>query len=343
MEVTAGALAQMINGKVEGNPNTIIRRPSGIEDAGEGCISFISNPKYNDYVYTTKASVLLVSEDFETNQPVKPTLIRVKDVYSTVALLLQTFAPKEHLPKKIDEQCFVHLHAQVGTGTSVGAFAYISEGAVVGENCTIYPQVFIGKNVKIEDGTTLFPGVKVYHNCKIGKNCILQANVIVGSDGFGFAPQEDGSYKKIAQIGNVVIGNEVEIGANTVIDRATMGTTLIKDGVKLDNLIQIAHNVEIDENTVIAAQTGIAGSTKVGKNCQIGGQVGMVGHIQIADGAKIQAQSGINRTIKNPDARLYGSPALPYNDYLRAYSIFRKLPALQKRITELEKQLKEKG
>ncbi len=341
MIITAKELSKILSGSVEGDPNVKVDRPSKIEEGGEGTISFLANPKYESFAYTTTASIILVSKDFQPAKPISATLIRVEDVYSCVALLLDKFGNKVEVSQEgISDQAFVHPDSNIGNNVSIGLFSIIEKGATVGTNCTIYPQVYIGRNVKMGKNVTLHPGVKIYHDCVIGDNCILHSNVVIGSDGFGFAPTEDGSFKKIPQLGNVVLENEVEIGANTVVDRATMGTTLIEKGVKLDNLIQIAHNVEVGQNTVIAAQTGIAGSTKVGENCMIGGQVGIVGHITVANGTKVQAQSGIASKVKKENTSLFGSPAIPYSNYLRSYTGFKQLPDLIKKINDLEKQVK---
>ena len=341
MIITAKELSKILSGSVEGDPNVKVDRPSKIEEGGKGTISFLANPKYESYAYTTTASIILVSKEFKPAKPISATLIRVDDVYSCVALLLDKFGNKVEVSQEgISDQAFVHPDANIGNNVSIGLFSIIENGATVGSNCTIYPQVYIGRNVKMGKNVTLHPGVKIYHDCVIGDNCILHSNVVIGSDGFGFAPTEDGSFKKIPQLGNVILESEVEIGANTVVDRATIGTTIIKKGVKLDNLIQIAHNVEVGQNTVIAAQTGIAGSTKVGENCMIGGQVGIVGHITVANGTKVQAQSGIASKVKTENTSLFGSPAIPYGSYLRSYTGFKQLPDLIKKINDLEKQVK---
>ncbi len=341
MQVKASEISQLLNGIVEGNPDVLVSKPSKIEEGGAGTISFLANPKYEQYAYSTTASILLVSKDFKPKQAITSTLIRVDDVYASIALLLNQFGQQVKKQTGIDATASIHPSANLDTDVSIGTYTVIEEGASIGEGTIIYPQVYVGKNVKIGKNCILYAGVKVYHECEIGDHCIVHANAVIGSDGFGFAPQEDGSYKKIAQIGNVVLEQQVEVGANTTIDRATMGSTIIRAGVKLDNLIQVAHNVEIGTNTVIAAQSGIAGSTKIGKQCMIGGQVGFVGHITIADGTKVQAQSGINRSLKTPNTAIFGTPAMPYRDYLRSYALFRQFPALAQKINALEKQLKE--
>jgi UDP-3-O-[3-hydroxymyristoyl] glucosamine N-acyltransferase len=341
MQINAAQIAHIVKGTVEGNPEVLVSRPSAIEQGGEGTITFLANPKFIPFAYSTTASVILVSKDFEPTETVRATMIRVDNVRAAIATLMTKFG--EHKPKisGVSSLAFIHPTAQIGENVAIAAFAVIEEGAKIGTNSIIHAQVFIGRNANISENVTLNSGVKVYHDCQIGKNVIIHANTVIGSDGFGFAPQADGTFLKIPQIGNVIIEDDVEIGANTVIDRAAMDSTIIRKGAKLDNLIQIAHNVEVGENTVIAAQAGIAGSTKIGKNNQIGGQAGVVGHISTADGVRVQAQSGINRRIKEEGKAVYGSPALAYNDYLRAYAIFKNLPALEKKVRSLEKRLED--
>ena len=339
MQISAKDLSLALNGTVEGNPEVIVSRPSKIEEATEDSICFFANPKYEHYVYTTKASVILVSKDFVPSQPISATLIRVEDVYKSVSFLLEKFAQKEDKQGEISPQAAIHPSAKIGNNVNIGPFVVIEKGAEIGENTSLQAQVFVGENAKIGNNCILFSGVKIYHDCEVGSNCILHANVVIGGDGFGFAPQADGSFKKVAQIGNVMIENDVEVGANSTIDRATMGSTIIRQGVKLDNLIMIAHNVEIGKNTVIAAQTGVAGSTKIGENCMIGGQVGFVGHIEVANGTKVQAQSGVARSVKKENISLYGSPAINYANYLRSYAVFKNLPALSKEVNLLKKEM----
>ncbi|GAB5552498.1 MAG: UDP-3-O-(3-hydroxymyristoyl)glucosamine N-acyltransferase [Saprospiraceae bacterium] len=343
MEITVRAIAQLVNGVIVGDPELKINRPSRIEEGGEGSISFFGNSKYESFVYTTDASALLVAKDFEPKAPVQSTLIKVEDVYAAIALLLESFGEQEQINEGIADHAAIDSTAVLGTGLSVGAFTSVGADSVIGDNCVIHTQVFIGKKVKIGQSVTLFPGVKIMDDCEIGDHCVIHANVVIGSDGFGFAPQPDGSFKKIPQLGNVIVEERVEIGANTTIDRGSIGSTIIRKGAKLDNLIQVAHNVEIGENTVIAAQTGIAGSTRIGKNCMIGGQVGFAGHIQIADGTQIQAQSGIMSTVKKPGTALFGYPAFGYRDYLKSYALFRRLPQISDRIRRLEAMLKEQS
>ncbi|MCB0585313.1 MAG: UDP-3-O-(3-hydroxymyristoyl)glucosamine N-acyltransferase [Phaeodactylibacter sp.] len=341
MQLSARELAQLLNGTVEGNPEVKVGRPSKIEEGGEGTISFLGNPKYEEYAYRTTASILLVSRDFEARQPVSATLVRVEDVYSAVAKLLEQFGNNNNEPVEISGHALIHEGATISDNVAVGPFSVIGAGAQVGSGCRIKAQVFIGKGVKLGKNVTVYPGARILDHCEIGNNCIIHANVVIGSDGFGFAPQEDGSYKKIAHVGKVIVEDNVEIGANTSIDRATMGATYIRKGVKLDNLIQIGHNVDIGENTVIAAQAGIAGSTRIGKSCRIGGQVGFVGHIEIADGTQIQAQSGIASAIDQPNQAFFGSPAIEYKNYIRSYAVFKKLPDLYRKINALEQKLKQ--
>lgn len=344
MQVRAKEIAALLGGIVEGDSNILVHKPAKIEEGEAGAISFFANPKYEEYVYNCKSSILLVSKDFNPREKLPMTLIRVDDVYASLSILMEHFGNLMEEGKEDNElispQAFIHPSAKVAATAKIEAFAYIGAGAIIGEGVHIYPQVYIGAEVEIGDNSILYPGTRVYKGCKIGQNCILQSNAIIGSDGFGFAPQADGSFKKIPQLGIVELGDGVEVGANTVIDRATMGATVIENGVKLDNLIQIAHNVRIGANTVIAAQAGIAGSTKLGENCMIGGQVGLVGHIEIAKGTKIQAQSGINKSIKQENSAWFGAPAQPYKDFLRSHAVFKQLPKLLKRLDELEKQVK---
>ncbi|MBK7871776.1 MAG: UDP-3-O-(3-hydroxymyristoyl)glucosamine N-acyltransferase [Saprospiraceae bacterium] len=343
MQLSASEIAQLLNGSVEGDPQVKVNRPSKIEEGGIGTITFLANSKYEEFAYTTTASVLLVSRGFVPKQQISATLIRVDDVYNSISFLLEKFGNQVVINTGISSQAFIHPTAKLGQDVSVEMFSVIEEGVIVGDGSRIASQVYIGRNVELGKNVILYPGVKIMQDCKIGDNCIIHPNVVIGGDGFGFAPQANGSYKKVPQTGNVVIESDVEIGAGTTIDRATMGSTIIRSGVKLDNLIQIAHNVEIGENTVIAAQAGIAGSTKIGKNCRIGGQVGFAGHIIIADGTQIQAQSGIASSIEEPNTALFGSPAIGYKDYIRSYAVFKKLPELYRLLAELEKQVKMNG
>ena len=341
MEFTAKQVSSLLGGKVDGDENVKVHTLSKIEEGTPGSLSFLANPKYIQYIYTTKASLVIVNDDFVADQPVSATLIRVPNAYESFVKLLEVYNQIQLDKKGVEQPSFISPSAKVGKDGYIGAFAYVGNNAVIGNNVKIYPQVFIGDNVTIGDNTTLFSGAKVYSECKVGSNCTLHTGTVIGADGFGFTPNSENNYKKVPQIGNVIIEDHVEIGANTSIDRATLGSTIIRRGVKLDNLIQIAHNVEIGENTVIAAQTGVAGSTKIGKDCMIGGQVGIVGHITIADKVKIAAQSGIGSSITTEGEIVQGSPAFGIGDYKRTYVVFRKLPELEKRVKELEQMLKD--
>ncbi len=344
MTISAQALAQMLNGTIEGDPSVLVTRPGKIESGRVGEICFLGNEKYEQFAYSTDASILLVSDDFKPKEAIKPTLIRVSNVYESLAFLLEKFGAlaANNSESIVSERAAIDPSVFLGENIAVGDFAVIEKGVSIGHNTRIAAHVFIGKNTQIGENCILHAGVKIYDNSVIGSDCMLHAGVVIGSDGFGFAPQTDGSYKKIHHVGNVVLENNVEIGANTTIDRASIGSTFIRKGVKLDNLIQIAHNVEIGENTVIAAQTGISGSTKIGKNCRIGGQVGIVGHIVIGDGVQIQAQSGIAASLES-GAKVYGSPAIGYGNYLRSFAIFKILPDLAKRVLSLEKKVEKNG
>ncbi|MCX6275160.1 MAG: UDP-3-O-(3-hydroxymyristoyl)glucosamine N-acyltransferase [Bacteroidetes bacterium] len=341
MEFTAKQVSDLLGGKVEGDANTKVNTLSKIEEGTSGSLSFLANPKYIQHIYTTKASLVIVNDDFVAEHPVSATLIRVPNAYESFVKLLEIYNQIQLDKKGIEQPSFISPSAKIGNDCYVGAFAYIGNNAVIGSNVKIYPQAFVGDNVVIGNNTTLFSGAKVYSECNIGANCTLHTGTVIGADGFGFTPNSENNYKKVPQIGNVIIEDHVEIGANTSIDRATLGSTIIRKGVKLDNLIQIAHNVEIGENTVIAAQTGIAGSTKIGRDCMIGGQVGIVGHITIADKVKIAAQSGIGSSITTEGEIVQGSPAFGIGDYKRTYVVFRKLPELDRRIKELEQMLKD--
>ncbi len=337
MQLSAREIAQLVNGTVEGDSTVLVNRPSKIEEGGAGSITFLATDKYEDFAYTTTASILLVNQSFQPKMPIAATLIRVADVYTSLTFLLEQFG--NHVPTQtgIAKTADVHSSVQLGEQVSIGRLTIVEENVSIGEGSCICDQVYIDKNVSIGKNVTLHPGVRILRDSKIGNNCTIHANAVIGSDGFGFAPQENGTYKKIPQTGNVIIEDNVEIGANTTIDRASIGSTLIRAGVKLDNLIHVAHNVEIGENTVIAAQTGIAGSTKIGKNCRIGGQVGFAGHLTIADGTQIQAQSGIASHVKEENTALFGSPAFAYGDYIKSHVIFKKLPELYKRLLNLER------
>ncbi|HVY73318.1 MAG TPA: UDP-3-O-(3-hydroxymyristoyl)glucosamine N-acyltransferase [Puia sp.] len=342
MQFSAAQIAGLINGKVEGDPDVLVDSFGKIEEARANQLAFLANPKYEDHLYTTKASVILVNDNLVMKEKVQATLIRVPDAYLAFAGLLQAY--QEMLKQQltgVQEPSYIAKSAALGEQVFVGAFAYISENVQLGKNVKIYPQVYLGERVKVGDDTIILPGAKIYSDCVIGKNVIVHAGTVIGSDGFGFAPQSDGSFKKIPQMGNVVVEDFVEIGSNTTIDRATIGSTVIRAGAKLDNLIQIAHNVEIGNNTVIAAQAGVSGSTKLGKNVMVGGQVGIVGHLQIADGSRINAQSGVTKSLKTPNSAVTGSPAYEYTSALRSQVASRRLPDLEKRIQELERKLEQ--
>ncbi len=339
MRFTAHEISTLINGKLEGNPDVAVFQLAKIEEAQKGSISFLANPKYESFLYTTNASVVIINNDLVLDREVPNTIIRVEDPYSAFSILLEKYNTSQLDKIGIEQPSFIHPSAKIGSDVYIGAFTYVGEDVVIGNGAKIYPQCFIGDRVSINNESTLFPGVKIYHDCEIGKQVTIHANSVIGSDGFGFAPQSDGSYQKIAQIGNVIIEDDVEIGANACIDRATMGSTIIKKGVKLDNLIQIAHNAEIGSNTVVASQTGISGSTKIAENCIIGGQVGIVGHVSIAKGSQIQAKSGINRTIDEENKKWAGAPASHYQDHMRSQVVLQRLPELEKKILEFEKYL----
>jgi len=342
MEFTVRQISDLLQGRIEGDENAKVNRLSKIEEGAPASLSFLANPKYQHHIYSTKATAVIVNDDFELERPLnKTTLIRVNNAYESFVKLLEIYNQVQLNKKGIEQPSFISETAKLGADCYVGAFAYVGNHALIGKNVKIYPQVYIGDNVVIGDNTTLFAGVKVYSDCMIGANCTLHTGTVIGADGFGFTPNSENSYKKVPQIGNVIIEDHVEVGANSSIDRATLGSTIIRRGVKLDNLIQIAHNVEIGENTVIAAQTGVAGSTKIGRDCMIGGQVGIVGHITIADRVKIAAQSGIGNSITTEGEIVQGSPAFNIGDYKRTYVLFRKLPQLEKRINELEQMIAE--
>lgn len=341
MEFTAKQISDLLQGKIEGDETVRVNRLDKIEAGSTGGLTFLANPKYAPYIYTTNASVIIVNNDFVVEQKIESTLIRVENAYQSFVQLLEIYNQIQLDKKGIEHPSYISQSAKLGLDIYVGAFAYIGNNVTIGNNVKIYPTVYVGDNAIIGDNTTLFAGVKIYSHCVIGSNCTIHTGTVIGADGFGFTPNSENHYKKVAQIGNVIIEDHVEVGANTTIDRATLGSTIIRKGVKLDNLIQIAHNVEIGENTVIAAQTGVAGSTKIGKDCMIGGQVGIVGHITIADKVKIAAQSGIGSSITNEGEILQGSPAFGIGDYKRSYVVFRKLPALEKKIKELEQMIAE--
>lgn len=341
MQFTATQLAQLIQGKVEGDPGVTVHSFGKIEEAGPGQLSFLANPKYEEYLYTTQASLVIVNENFQLRQPISATLLRVPDAYSAFATLLTKYQElQQQQLTGIQDPVHIAKSAQLGQGIFIGAFSYVGEQVKVGDQTKIYPNCYIGDQVTLGKNCVIHPGVKIYHQCAIGNNVIIHAGTVIGGDGFGFAPQADGSLQKVPQIGNVVIEDHVEIGANTTIDRATIGSTIIRQGAKLDNLIQIAHNVEVGNQTVIAAQTGVSGSTKIGKGVMIGGQAGIVGHIQLGDGSKVNAQSGVSKSIE-PGKAVTGSPAYDYTQALRSQAVSRRLPELEKRVKELEQLIKD--
>ncbi len=339
MEYSAREIADFLQGKIEGDPDVIVSQIAKIEEASAGTMTFLANPAYTPYIYKTNASIVLVRNDFVPEQALMATLIRVEDPYGALARLLELY--QKSLPQKtgISELAFISPSAEVPEDNYIGAFAFIGDNVKLGKNVRVYPHCFIDDHVSIANNTTLYSGVRIYNNCRIGANCTIHANAVIGADGFGFAPQTDNNYKKVAQIGNVVIEDMVEIGAGTTIDRATLGSTIIKKGVKLDNLIQIGHNVVVGENTVMAALAGVAGSTKIGKNCMIGGQVGISGHLNIGDNVKMAAQAGVSSHIKDGQI-IMGSPAMEASKYRKAFIHFRNFETLVKRIDELEKELK---
>jgi UDP-3-O-[3-hydroxymyristoyl] glucosamine N-acyltransferase len=340
MQFSAAQIAGLINGKVEGDPEVSVDSFGKIEEARPGQLAFLANPKYEDHLYTTRASVILLNDSQILKGKVQATMIRVPDAYLAFAALLSKYQEmmKQQLTG-IQEPSYISTTAILGEQVFIGAFAYIGAEVKIGNNTKVHPQVYIGDGVSIGEDSVILPGAKIYSGCVIGRQVTIHAGCVIGSDGFGFAPQTDGSFKKIPQMGNVVIEDGVEIGANTTIDRATIGSTLIRAGAKLDNLIQIAHNVEVGIHTVIAAQAGVSGSTKLGKNVMVGGQVGIVGHIQIADGSRINAQSGVTKSLKNPNSAVTGSPAYDYTSALRSQVAARHLPDFEKRIQELERKL----
>ncbi|MFB5945551.1 UDP-3-O-(3-hydroxymyristoyl)glucosamine N-acyltransferase [Albibacterium profundi] len=336
MQFTAQQISDIVNGTVEGDVGRTVSEMSKIEEGQAGSISFLANPKYENYLYTTNASIVIINEDLILKQAVKPTLIRVKNAYTAFSILLDAYNQLRADKSGIEEPSFIHPTATIGKNVYIGAFAYIGPNVRIGDHTKIYPNSYIGDSVEIGSFCTIYAGVKIYFDSIIGERVIIHAGAVIGSDGFGFAPQDDRSYKKISQIGNVLIGDDVEIGANTTIDRATLGSTKINNGVKLDNLIQLAHNVEVGKNTVVAAQTGISGSTKVGENVVLGGQVGVAGHITVANDSQVQAQSGINRSITEVGKKWAGTPAIKYTSQMRIQVTLQKLPGLEKRIEQLE-------
>ncbi|WP_046756790.1 UDP-3-O-(3-hydroxymyristoyl)glucosamine N-acyltransferase [Kordia jejudonensis] len=338
MKFTATQIAGILEGDIVGNPNTEVSKLSKIEEGMEGSLTFLANPKYTQYIYSTRASITIVNKDFSAEEEITTTLIKVDDAYKSFSKLLEYYNKVKLNKVGIEQPAFISESATYGKELYFGAFSYMGDNVIIGDYVKVYPNAYIGDNVTIGNNVVIFAGAKIYSESVIGDNCVIHSGAIVGADGFGFSPNEHGEYQKVPQTGNVILEANVDIGAGTTIDRATLGSTIIRKGVKLDNQIQIAHNVEIGKNTVIAAQTGIAGSTKIGENCMIGGQVGIVGHITIGDNVKIQAQSGIGRNIKDNET-LQGSPALNYGDYNKSYVYFKNLPKLAKSINQLEKKI----
>jgi UDP-3-O-[3-hydroxymyristoyl] glucosamine N-acyltransferase len=345
MKFKAEEISKYLKGEIVGDPAVTIDSVSKIEDGKAGTLAFLANPKYENYLYNSDASIVLVNKDFNPRQAVKATMIKVDDAYQAFASLLDLYIEaRESLKTGIEQPSFVHETSVLGENCWIAAFAYIGRNVKIGNHVKIYPHTFVGDNVSIGDGTTLYSGVKIYDDTLIGKRCNIHAGAVIGSDGFGFAPQDDSTYKKIPQIGNVIIEDDVEIGANTTIDCGTIGSTIIRNGVKLDNLIMVAHNCEIGENTVMAGHTGMAGTTKVGKNCKFAGQVGLAGHLTIGDNVQIGAQSGISKNVKDNQIVL-GSPAIEIKQALRMYTVLRNLPQLRQEVNDLQKEvnkLKEK-
>lgn len=342
MEFSAKQIADLLGGIIEGNAEVKVNKLSKIEEGEPNSLSFLANLAYQEHLYVTDASIVIVNKDLILEKSVKKTctLVRVDNAYECFAKIIEAYAQTKNEKTGIEQPSFISSTAEVGKNAYVGAFAYISDNVTIGDNVKIYPNSFIGENVVIGDNVLIFSGVKIMEDSVIGHNCTFHPGVVIGGDGFGFAPNSENNYKKIAQIGNVIIEDHVEIGSNSCVDRATMGSTIIKKGAKLDNLIQIGHNSIVGENTVIVSQTGIAGSTKIGKNCMIGGQVGIVGHLIIADGTKIAAQSGVGSSITEEGAIVQGSPAYAMGEYKRSYVGFRKLPEILDRLSELEKKIK---
>ncbi|MBN1107651.1 MAG: UDP-3-O-(3-hydroxymyristoyl)glucosamine N-acyltransferase [Bacteroidales bacterium] len=343
MEFKASAIAGFLKGEIEGDPETVVNTIARIEEGHKGALSFLANPKYEHYIYSTLSSVVLVNRSFVPSAKIEATLIRVDNAYDAFASLLRLVDQARPRKKGIHPTAVIEPTATIGADVYIGAYTYIGDNCSIGDDCSVYPHVYIGDNSRIGKSCTINPGVTIYHECVVGEGCTIHAGSVIGSDGFGFAPQSETEFMKIPQLGNVVIEDHVEIGANVAIDRATVGSTIIRKGVKLDNLIQIGHNVEIGENTVMAGQTGIAGSTKVGKNCMFAGQVGIAGHLRIADGTKIGAKAGVAGDVKKDNSILLGLPAIDHKDFLRSSVIFRKLPDLKVQVDNLERDLRKQA
>ena len=338
MQFTAEMIAGMLNGEIVGNKSAAVSTVSSIDGGKAGSLAYLTNPKYEQYIYNTEASIVLVDKTFEPKEAVKATLIKVENVGECVLNLLEMYNATRPQKSGISKMASINEAASVGEGCYIGDFAVVERGAKLGNKVQIYPQCYIGDNVEIGEGTKLYPGVKIYEGCKIGRNCIIHAGAVIGADGFGFAPKADGTFAKIPQLGNVIIEDNVEIGANTCVDRAKTDSTIIRSGVKLDNLIQVGHNVQIGSNTVMSAQVGIAGTTKIGSNCFVGGQVGFADHIVVGNGCKIGSQSGIDKGVADGETR-FGSPALPGIQYHRSFAVFRNLPEMATKLRELEKRV----
>lgn len=343
MNFTAAVIAEFLKGTIEGDPQTSIHDVSKIEEGRTGTLSFLANPKYEKYIYDSKSSIIIVNEDFKPKKELESTLIRVKNAYESFAALLHLYEQSKPKKSGISKMASISESASLGSNLYIGDFTVVSDHVSIGDDVLLYPHVYVGDNVKIGEGTILHPGVKIYDGCEIGSHCVIHAGAIIGGDGFGFAPNQENNYQKVPQVGKVIIEDHVEVGANTTIDRATMGATILRKGVKLDNLIMIGHNVEVGENTVMAAQTGVSGSTRIGKNCMFGGQVGLIGHITIADGVKIAAQSGIPKSIKEEGAIVQGAPAFEFNYYQRCYVVFKNLPNLRNQVIDLERKISDLG
>ena len=339
MEFTAQTIAGFLNGEIEGNPEIKVHTIAKIEEGESGALSFLANPKYEHYIYETKSSIVLVNKSFVPASKINATLIRVENSYDAFASLLRLVDQARPRKKGIHPSAVIESSAKVGTDVYIGPFAYIGENCVISDGCSIFPNVYVGDNTVLGKGCTLNPGVTIYHDCVLGEGCTIHAGSVIGSDGFGFAPQVENEFAKIPQLGNVILEDHVEIGANVTIDRATMGSTIIRKGVKLDNLIQIGHNVEIGENSVMAAQTGISGSTKVGKNCMFGGQVGLAGHLKIANNTKIGAQGGVIGNVKEENTVIIGSPTMDIKQFMKSSVIFKRLPELSSKVDNLQKEV----
>ena len=339
MNFTAALIAEFLKGSVEGDPHAEVNDVSKIEEGKPGTLSFLANPKYEKYIYDTHSTIVIVNSDFKPRKQISSTLVRVENAYESFAALLRLYEQSKPKKSGISKMSSIAETANMGGELYVGDFTVISDKVTVGNGVQLYPQVYVGDNVKIGENTILYPGVRVYEGCEIGANCVIHSGAVIGADGFGFAPNQENNYEKVPQVGKVILEDYVEIGANTTVDRATMGATIIRKGVKLDNLIMIGHNVEVGENTVMAGQVGISGSTKVGKNCMFGGQVGLAGHLNIANGVKIGAQSGVAKSMTKEDTTIFGSPAFDAGAYMRCHTVFKNLPRLSKQVFDLERKV----